>query len=252
MKHETFWLPLIALSSQCHDLRKRGHLGSLFAASQYAWAYKTVLSLAQSGGRILDWGCGNGHFSYFLLESGYQDVHAYGFRRPELMDQLMKWPECVTFHNAQKADASSIPLGSELFTAVLSIGVLEHVRETGGTELASLREINRLLERGGVFICCHLPNRLSMIEAVSRLVPGKYHHRYLFDRQKIEALCVDSGFSLESLSLYGILPRNIFSGPLRPLGNYRPLCFFMNKLDGILSILLKPYCQNFAFVARKI
>jgi len=50
LKHEALWLPLIALSSQWQDLRERGPLGSLFTASQHAWACKTVLSLAQGEG----------------------------------------------------------------------------------------------------------------------------------------------------------------------------------------------------------
>jgi SAM-dependent methyltransferase len=61
----------------------------------------------------------------------------------------------------------TLPFEDGAFDAVASAGVLEHVRETGGDELASLREINRVLEPGGTFPCFHFPNRYSWIDMVA-------------------------------------------------------------------------------------
>ncbi|MCT0223989.1 bifunctional 2-polyprenyl-6-hydroxyphenol methylase/3-demethylubiquinol 3-O-methyltransferase UbiG [Synechococcus sp. CS-1328] len=200
---------------------------------------------------ILDWGCGNGHVSCFLLEAGYSQIHCYAFRPPALIGSEACRDGRMTIHVANKHHGSSIPLPSGFFQTVLSIGVLEHVRETGGTEIESLREINRILRDGGRLIGYHLPNALSPIEALSRLLPGKYHHQYLFRRNQVANLLDQAGFSVEFITLYGVLPRNLFSGPLSCLGNQVFLCDCLEYLDRILSFLFRPSCQNFAFVAIK-
>ncbi len=169
-----------------------------------------------------------------------------------LLDGLPGIQDRVTIHVAAKAKGSQIRLPSSSFQTVLSIGVLEHVRETGGTEQESLREIHRILENGGRLICCHLPNRRSPIEALSRLLPGRYHHQYLFSRSQITALLESAGFEVERITLYGALPRNLFSGRLRWLGDQFLLCGCLEALDWLLSMALRPFCQNIAVVARKV
>ncbi|MBQ4132690.1 MAG: methyltransferase domain-containing protein [Desulfovibrionaceae bacterium] len=47
---------------------------------------------------------------------------------------------------------------------MFSIGVFEHVHETGGDQLASLKEISRVLKPEGFFLCFHLPNKYSWVE----------------------------------------------------------------------------------------
>lgn len=234
-----------------HSLRKRGHLGSLFSASQYYRAYELVLRFAPLRLPILDWGCGNGHFSCFLLEAGFTEIHCYSFRPPALLVSGSGQDQPVAIHVAGKGQGSKLPFPSGSFQTVLSIGVLEHVRETGGTEIESLREINRILLEGGRIIGYHLPNSLSPIEALSRLIPGKYHHQYLFSRGQIAELLCQAGFDLEFIARYGVIPRNIFSGPLLWMGNQVVLCQCLEFLDRILSVVYRPFCQNIAFVACK-
>ncbi|MFY8147818.1 MAG: class I SAM-dependent methyltransferase [Prochlorococcaceae cyanobacterium] len=238
-----------ASSSAFHSLRKRGHFGSLFSASQYHFPYRLVREYAPGDEPILDWGCGNGHFSRFLLAEGYQNVHCYAFRSPVLVENLPGAEGRITIHVASKSMGSRIALPSDSLQTVLSIGVLEHVRETGGTELESLNEIMRILKPGGRFICCHLPNRRSPLEALSRLIPGRYHHQYLFSRRQILTLLERAGFEVEFIALYGFLPRNLFSGRLRWLGNQSLVCAGLEALDGLFSRVLNPFCQNYAVVA---
>ena len=192
--------PVIQRSSTAlNSLRKRRHFGSLFSGSQYHIPYLLVRESAPREGSILDWGCGNGHFSRFLLEEGYDDIHCYSFRPPVLLESLAGIEGRVTIHKAAKAMGSCIPLRSDSFQTVLSIGVLEHVRETGGTKSESLQEILRILKPEGRLICCHLPNRRSPLEALSRLIPGRYHHQYLFSRNQIVELVETAGFEVESM-----------------------------------------------------
>ena len=45
---------------------------SLISANQYRLLYQYFLKYVPQGSEVLDWGCGNGHFSYFLVSSGYK------------------------------------------------------------------------------------------------------------------------------------------------------------------------------------
>jgi len=47
------------------------------------------------------------------------------------------------------------------FDAVVSVGVLEHVKETGGSEIGSLREIFRILKLNGYLSVTTFPTSLA-------------------------------------------------------------------------------------------
>ena len=56
-----------------HD-QQLNAFGDVTSASQYWLAYETFLKIHPQVNpkmRVLDWGCGSGHFSYFLLKSGF-------------------------------------------------------------------------------------------------------------------------------------------------------------------------------------
>ncbi|HUO84410.1 MAG TPA: hypothetical protein VM534_04770, partial [Thermoanaerobaculia bacterium] len=44
---------------------------SLTSASQYRGLHDLTRRLVPAGSDVLDWGCGRGHFSYWLLRAGY-------------------------------------------------------------------------------------------------------------------------------------------------------------------------------------
>ena len=116
---------------------------NLISASQYMLLYRLVLQYLPRGIRVLDWGCGNGHFSSFLIQNKY-DVTAYSLENmPPLLMRTDK--SRFVFVQAEKDNPMSIPFPLNSFDAVISVGVLEHVRETRGSEAASLAEIRRIL-----------------------------------------------------------------------------------------------------------
>ena len=107
----------------------------------------------------------------------------------------------------RKGDPVSLPYPDGFFDVVVSVGVLEHVRESGGEERASLKEIRRILKPGGAFVGYHIPNRWSWIERLSSLFPAKHHHRRRYTKATFRALLQGCGLEAAEIRNYGFLPR---------------------------------------------
>jgi len=224
-------------------------LRTAISAHQYLRLYEWVDRFVKPGGHVLDWGAGNGHFSYFLLRAGYR---ASGFDWGPPPRICSAFPSgAYAYTTAGPADPSGLPYASATFDAVASVGVLEHVRETGGDELASLKEIHRVLRPGGVFLCFHLPNRYSWIEAVLRSM-GRWSHTHRHTASSIRSLVTKTGLELVAMQRYAILPRNIWWWGLpRGMGASTGVARAYDWMDGVLSVVFSPVCQNYVFVARK-
>ncbi|HZY16857.1 MAG TPA: methyltransferase domain-containing protein [Ramlibacter sp.] len=248
------------------DTAEGGHsvaqFRSLPQANQYRLLYSLVARHMPRGARVLDWGSGNGHFSFFLARQG-ATVTSYSYEREPAIFSLLEPAERarVAFvPGAQGGSTSILPFDDASFDCVFSIGVLEHVREMGGSEEGSLAEIHRVLRPGGRFVCYHLPNQFSWIEALNRLVhgpldpsmriPWKYH-KYRFTRPAIAALCTGAGFSVTEMHRYGALPRNVLGRVPGRLRGSRRLSTALNAIDLVLEKALTPISQNYAFVATR-
>ncbi|HET9252665.1 MAG TPA: methyltransferase domain-containing protein [Candidatus Eisenbacteria bacterium] len=223
-------------------------LGSLVGARQYRMLYRLCRKYLPEGSRVLDWGAGNGHFSYFLQRSGYR---AEGFSLLE--PRFTRWlPDpSYAFTQGDPRDPVTLPYGDGTFDGVVSVGVLEHVRETGGSEAKSLAEIARVLRPGGAFLCYHFPNRYSWIDWAARRVPGMHHHDYRYTRGEIRRLAAGAGLHVVEVRRYGILPRNSGARLPRSLRTSGALARAWDAVDGGLAIPLSLFCQNYCFVAVK-
>lgn len=238
--------------SELFDLEKHHQsliqFQSLASAHQYKPLYNLMKKFVPRGSKVLDWGSGNGHFSYYLLRCGFKVT---GFTIGEtVFPKVLNNPKYI-FRKGKKSDPKILPFPKNSFDAVFSVGVLEHVRETGGDEISSLKEIKRILKPGGLFICFHFPNKYSLVEFISRLISKKFHHQYKFTEKDIKELVKKSGLKILTIRRYGILPRNSFNYfPF--LRRSKTFAQVWDFLDKILGNLFSPICQNYLFVAKKL
>jgi len=232
---------------------------NIATASQYWLVYENFLKQVTSpGAQVLDWGCGSGHFSYFLLSNGFKtesfnvnagdSYHPDGLKISEFLEARFK--DAFNF-KVSSGDPVQLPYPDASFDAVVSVGVLEHVRQEGGDEIKSLTEIHRILKKGGTFLCFHFPNKFSWIEALARKIPSKHHHPYLFTQQNIHNLNQAAGLTVEEIQEYAILPRNELARLPTGIKNSPSFVKFYNLADRLLPKVLPPIFQNYYFRSRK-
>jgi SAM-dependent methyltransferase len=154
--------------------------------------------------RILDWGCGYGQVSDLLWRAGL-NVTPFDYRPDgeEGVWALERYPH-LRAHVSR--DPRRLPFADRAFDAVLSCGVLEHVADPD----ASLEEIRRVLEPGGVLYVYKLPNRASYLEAIARRAGLYYHgaleHDRVYDRRSAIELLRRHGFNVTSSRRMNLLP----------------------------------------------
>ena len=216
-------------------------------AYQYQHLYRLVDQYLAPDSSVLDWGSGNGHVSYGLWRRGYR-VSGFSFEDFGVRRHL---DASYEFRQGNEDDPSGLPFEDNHFDGVMSVGVLEHVRETGGNELASLHEIVRVLKPGGSFICYHFPNEHSLIEAMARRSTTSHSHKFLYNREDIEGLCAQTGLELLEVRRYGALPRNMWHRTPASVGNSSIAVGVWNALDDLFGALAPRWTQNYLFVARK-
>lgn len=219
---------------------------SMVTAAQYRRLYRLTRRLVPAGSEVLDWGCGNGHFSYALKRMGHR-VSGFAFEDFALRRHL---GSDYHFTLGEPGEPVGLPYPENRFDAVFSVGVLEHVREFEGDEAGSLREIRRVLRPGGHFVCYHFPNQHSLVERVNGST-GRHTHLYRYTEADVRRLSAESGMELVQLRRYAALPRNVFGHLPAPLSGWGSLARAYDAADAVLGAVMSPVCQNYLFVARK-
>lgn len=222
---------------------------SIYTGLQFERLYRACERYIPAPAMVLDWGAGNGHFSYFLVKSDY-NVEAIEYK-PISNPDLEGLPN-FRLTKGRLDDPVTLPYQNEVFDAVFSVGVLEHVRLTGGSEIKSLNEIHRILKPNGYFICYHLPNKYSWIEASAKLVKGKYYHKYKYSVRDVKKILSTAKLNIVYQGKYGMFPRKTI-GRLLPstIKSSVFIAKIINGLDNGLSLLFSTICQNHIIVAQK-
>ena len=232
------------------ELKALGIFENITTAAGYRKVFDRTAAKLAAGSTVLDWGCGDGRFTYFLLKQGMQ-VTSYNIAdNLKIGEELRnRWSDRFTYRLG--TEPRTLPFPPESFDAVFSVGVLEHVRQTGGTEAASLAEIKRVLKPGGLFFCFHLPRKYSWIDFTCRLLGINSFHPYLYTRADVQRLLVEAGFQLREFSVYNAVPRGMISRLPENLKNKKWFCSAYNMFDDGVTLLAPFITQNIYFLASK-
>ncbi|MDR0486666.1 MAG: class I SAM-dependent methyltransferase, partial [Treponema sp.] len=143
--------------------------------------------------KILDWGCGKGHISYWLknLDENVTScdvantgvTSAFGINSPIIAKANIAVIELTHEY--------ILPFVNSSFDVVLSFGVLEHVPN----DLESLKEISRILKPNGLFFCFYLPYKLSYTQNIQHL-RGRWYHKKLYGKKMVKQLLGKSNLEL--------------------------------------------------------
>ncbi len=231
------------------ELRALGVTNELFLRhafwEQYRFAHRIVA--APPGRELLDWGAGVGHFGFVQHELGARvtaftvDIEGAG----PYEDVLRALAARNGLDHRTGSDPVELPFPDASFDIAVSCGVLEHVREFGGDDQGSLRELHRVLRPGGRLLCLHLPNRFSASEAVRRRL-GRTHHAFTYRADEFERLATNAGFTIEASSRYGVVPWNSCSRLLSGEG-----ARWLGRADRIAAVALGVVAVNHSFECRK-
>jgi SAM-dependent methyltransferase len=182
--------------------------------------------------KILDWGCGKGQITYILSKGNYHVTSC------DLDSGLSDSSFSQSTPIIEKNNFSVIPLKhdfllpfeDETFDVVTSFGVLEHVND----DVASLKEIKRILKAGGIFYFCMLPTNYSWTQRLAHLL-GDFYHSRLYSKSSVETLVRVNKFKDFHLSYEHFFPKNRWK--------YNK---FIDKFDKfICSTPLKVFATNF-------
>lgn len=187
--------------------------------------------------RVLDWGAGKGHISYLMKRAGFDitscDIEAdaidssFGQQTPIIKEQGL---DIVPLTHPWE-----LPFADEGFDIVLSFGVLEHVPN----DRESMKEIRRVLRRGGTFFFCFLPYWLSWTQRIAHM-RGDFYHPHLYRKRDIARFADEAGFDVGPVWHGQILPKNAFrySPALedfdRNLTFRTPLRYLATNIEGFL------------------
>lgn len=208
-------------------------------------AFGLYAPYVSDGMSILDWGCRHAPDSC-MLKTVFPDVAIHG------CDTMPD--DFSTFHDYAGLDFTlldhvyRLPYADGAFDAVISGGVLEHV----AFETESLKEVWRVLKKGGLFFITFLPNDKSWSENVSRMIGSLNGHNRTYALNATRKMLLRQGFFVEAAGYHQIFPtlgksasrnglRDLFTRTTIPLN--RPI----EKMPVLRSIAANVY-----FVARKV
>jgi SAM-dependent methyltransferase len=217
------------------------HIDSPYRVKRYVDKVKEIKRYL-SHGKILDWGSGYGQMLFLLHNRGFDVIGC------ELTEHYKHGTlaDVIGQKIVYLSDPVKLPFENSSFHGMLSCGVLEHVANPE----ESLKEIKRVLKKGGYFFIYHLPNKFSWIEFMSHRILNKGHER-LYKRDKTVEWLKAYNFKVLRVYYESFMPLNMgFVGDgLRRLVD-NPLYSLLNDLLPRVPVL-KYFSQNITIICQR-
>ena len=206
---------------------RAGPLRPLFLSARIKMDVMKRMLVPTREDRVLDIGCGNGRFIYFV---GTSSKSAVGIDAgAHFAEEALK---CV---DLARGDIRSLPFAGESFDKAYSLDVLEHLTEEGVVQMLS--EARRVLKPGGtLFVYSHvmMSSRLAVFQrSVNRLVhwldargildngPERErksdHRNALWSYEQLDRILEKTGFAIDDIRYYNVFFKAIFEDLLLPV-----------------------------------
>lgn len=191
------------------------------------------LSRLKKGTKLLDAGAGEAYYQRYCQHLRYvsQDFCQYDGQGDKKGIQTGK-------RNSSKidiiSDITKIPVKSASFEAVLCVEVLEHLPYP----LAALKELTRVLKKGGLLILS------APFTSLTHYSP--YYFYSGFSLNFYQTILPEYGFKIEESDAYG----NYFDYLSLELARVPLVCWRLNKLLGLAVFCLYPLAIPLYFLLR--
>lgn len=119
--------------------------------------YKEIISLIADGSDVLDIACGTGYGSHLIAQSGSR-VTGVDVNEAVILKAQTEFGHVADF---KIGDGRKIPLVDDSVDTIVSIGTIEHIFV--GDEQKFVRELHRVLRKGGTAIIYTPQNRLGAV-----------------------------------------------------------------------------------------
>lgn len=145
--------------------------------------------------KILEAGCGFGHWVFWLAEQGYRTVGVDLAEKTIATAKNYSRRNKITSCNFIEADIRQLPIKDNYFDLIFSFGVIEHFQHPESI----LNEFKRVLKPGGrIFLS--MPNQYSfhtLTRPISKMV-GRWNLGYerSYSQKSLKGLLKNSGFEV--------------------------------------------------------
>jgi len=150
--------------------------------------FRLLDPVAVRGARVLEAGCGTGHFSKVLAERYQWEMFPF-----DLGSEGLGYARGYGLSRLVRGDVAALPFASSSFDALVSMDVIVHFER--GQELAALAESARVLKPGGL-----LALRVSALDMLRSRHSLFAQERQRFTCSRLRAVCEAAGFSVERIT----------------------------------------------------
>ncbi|MCM8794452.1 MAG: class I SAM-dependent methyltransferase [Candidatus Omnitrophica bacterium] len=217
------------------------------AVHYYQWIYRTVKPFL--GARVLEVGCGGGHFTRLLLDR--ERVVSTDISKIYVEEVAGRHKNLENFSAFvfDILDPSLLSLSSEQFDTVVCLNVLEHIED----DATALSHIGSVLAPGG---------RLILLVPALKWLYGEMdradRHFRRYTKKELSCKLSDASFTLEKMLYFNflgtfgwflngrILKRKLL--PENQLGAFDRLVPFLAAVESVVPI---PFGQSLIAIARR-
>ena len=176
------------------------HVSNNLCWYRYQKAIEYLSRTLPRNAKVLDVGCGWGHTTAGLANMR-PDLTIIGLE----IEKVQLWKIFGDYGYDfifVVGNALVIPFKQNSFDAVISFGVMEHLR---GEDKKFLAECHRVLKKGGSNILFNLPNKYGLNEFFARRLGASGHDRK-YTRQQIVKLFINNGFKNLYINRHYVIP----------------------------------------------